>query len=474
LTTDGKVSTFSGNPQLENGAPVPGFEDGPGDSAQFGSPRGLSFAGNTLYVADYDLYTSDVSNNTFQSSRIRAIDPTGAVTTIAGNENFGEDDGKGTAATFRGPHDLAALPDGTLYVADTFNDEIRKIAPDGTVTTYSGKATAGFADGPSTEAKLLLPQFISGDGKGNFYIGDYGNNRIRKLSKDGQVTTVVGGDPVDATTDPKANFQDGPAKAAKVLGPTSVAVAADGTLYFTDRENNAIRKIDPAGIVTTVAGTGDAGYQDGPGNQAKFNRPRYLQFGPDGALYVSDTYNHRIRKVAPDGTVTTVAGSGTSGDAGGGYKDGPAATALFSFPQGLAIAPDGTIYVADIGNQMVRKIDPQGNVTTLAGNPPLDSNNQPTGGFMDGPGTEAQFNNPGAILIQSDGSLLVTDRANNRIRKVTPDGTVSTVAGLFDSGLWDGPVSIARLDGPFGLAFDSDGSVLIAEENNNRVRRLKF
>jgi streptogramin lyase len=464
LTPEGQVVTFAGNPMTQGGEPVPGFEDGPENTAQFGSPRGLSFGGDTLYVADSDLFSTDTSDEVYIGSRIRAISPSGDVTTVAGSDALGFDDGKGTAATFRLPYDVAALPDGTLYVADINNDAIRKIDPAGNVTTLAGEPAAGFKDGPGTQARINSPQFLTSDGKGTFYLADYGNNRIRKITKDGTVSTLVGQDPIDGQGD----LVDGPIKAAKVYGPSSVAVAADGSIYFTDRENNVIRKIDAAQTtVTTYAGTGQAGFKEGTVSEAQFNRPRYIQFGPDGSLYVSDTYNQRIRKITPDGQVSTVAGDGTDN-----YKDGPAASAEFSYPQGMAIAADGTIYVADIGNQMVRKIDPQGNVTTLAGNPPLDDNNLPLEGYKDGPGTEAQFANPGALLLQADGSLLLSDRDNNRIRKIMPDGTTSTVAGIWDSGFWDGALDIARFDGPFGMAFDTDGSILIAEEYNHRVRRL--
>jgi streptogramin lyase len=464
LTPDGQVTTFAGNPMTQGGEPIPGFEDGPEDTAQFGSPRGLAFGGDTLYVADSDFLSSDETTDTYVGSRIRALAPNGDVSTLAGSDQIGFEDGKGAAATFRLPYDVAALPDGTVYAADFYNHAIRKIDSAGNVTTIAGEPPYGYKDGPGPQARLSSPEFIATDGKGTLYIADYGNNRIRKLTKDGTVSTLIG-------QDGAGDLVDGPLKAAKTSGPSSIAVASDGSIYFTDRENHVIRKIDAAQTtVTTFAGTGQEGFKDGAATEAQFDRPRYIQFGPDGNLYVSDTYNHRIRKITPDGQVSTVAGGGTTD----GYVDGKAADARFSYPQGLAIAPDGTIYVADIGNQRVRTIDPQGNVTTLAGNPPLDDNQLPLEGYQDGPGDQAQFANPGALLLQADGSLLLSDRDNNRIRKIMPDGTTSTVAGIFDSGFWDGPLDIARFDGPFGMAFDTDGTIFIAEENNDRIRRLKL
>jgi sugar lactone lactonase YvrE len=466
VSASGEMSTFAGNPLVDsNNIPQPGFEDGSGDQAQFGSPWGIKFGGDTLYVADADNYAPENTDISFINSRVRAVTPSGDVTTVAGSGRFGMDNGNGEAATFRFNQDVAPLPDGTIYVADTYNNAIRKIASDGTVSTLAGVSPAGYQDGPADKALLTVPQFIAGDGNGNFYIADTGNNRIRKLSADGTVSTVIG---QDFDENGQGDYQDGPVKAAKVFGPTSVAVAKDGSIFFSDRENHVIRKISTDGIVTTFAGTGQPGYVDGPGSQAQFNRPRFIEFGPDGYLYVADTINNRIRKIAPDGTVSTVAGSGTAP----GYKDGPANQAVFGYPQALAVADDGTIYVSDFNNQMIRKIDPKGNVTTFAGNPPLDSDDNPLGGYQDGPGNEAQFDTPGGLLLLPDGNLLVADRFNNRIRKIAPDGTVSTVAGIYDSGFWDGPTATARLDDPLGLALDKDGSVLICEEGNHRVRRL--
>jgi sugar lactone lactonase YvrE len=230
--------------------------------------------------------------------------------------------------------------------------------------------------------------------------------------------------------------------------PFGVATANDGTIYVADAgESNRIRKISPDGIVTTLAG-GSEGFADGAGASASFNTPSALALGPDGNLYVADTGNNRIRKITPDGTVSTVAGSGTAG-----YVDGPAATAQFNGPIGLAVSRDGDIYVADTYNDVIRMITIAGEVTTIAGGG--------TPGFADGAQKVALFDTPSGIVVVENSSLIVADTGNRRLRKISPEGSVSTL-----------PISGEELSGPVGLAFSHDHFLYVTELDRSRVVQI--
>ena len=215
------------------------------------------------------------------------------------------------------------------------------------------------------------------DSSGNVYVADTWNHRIRKISPAGVVTTF-----------------------AKFRSPEGVAVDSRGYVYVAD---TSIRKISPAGVVTTFAGSSE-GYMDGTGTAAQFNRPNGVAVDSSGNVYVADTWNNRIRKISPAGVVTTLAGSSY------GYMDGPGAAAKFLNPEGVAVDSSGNVYVADDGNNRIRKISPAVVVTTLAGS---------SYGYMDGPGTAAKFNNPTGVAVDSSGNVYVADYSNNRIRKIS-------------------------------------------------------
>jgi sugar lactone lactonase YvrE len=252
------------------------------------------------------------------------------------------------------------------------------------------------------------------------------------------VTTIAG--------DGSPRVRDGQQSAFS--DPFGIAVAADGTIYVADAgESNRIRKISPDGNVTTLAG-GSEGFVDGAGASASFNTPSALALGPDGNLYVADTGNNRIRKITPDGTVSTVAGSGTAG-----YVDGPAATAQFNGPIGLAVSRDGDIYVADTYNDVIRMITIAGEVTTIAGGG--------TPGFADGEQKVALFDTPSGIVVVENSSLIVADTGNRRLRKISPEGSVSTL-----------PISGEELSGPVGLAFSHDHFLYVTELDRSRVVQI--
>jgi sugar lactone lactonase YvrE len=243
-----------------------------------------------------------------------------------------------------------------------------------------------------------------------------------------------------------------PGWAAPLNSPSGLAVDRAGNLYVADHENHAIKKIDPQGNITTVAGGNGPGLRDGPAREAQFNGPNGIAVGPDGSIYVADSVNHRIRRVTPDGRVETVAGTGPTGmGQGGGFADGPAREARFSLPKGVAVAEDGTIYVADTDNTRIRVISPDGVVRTLAGSGEI--------GLRDGKGAEARFSPLADIALGPDGALYVVDQANSAIRRVTRDGEVTTLP-------------IRGLKHPAGVAVAKDGTVYVADTDNYRVVAL--
>ncbi|MEB3197804.1 MAG: carboxypeptidase regulatory-like domain-containing protein, partial [Candidatus Sericytochromatia bacterium] len=262
----------------------------------------------------------------------------------------------------------------------------------------------------------------------------------------GIVTTLAGSTEGDS---------DGTGAAASFRGPFGLALAPDGTLYVADHYNHRIRKVTPEGAVMTVAGS-TQGYADGPGTVAKFSAPEGLALAPDGTLYVADGGNLRIRKVTADGMVSTLAGSGF-GDA-----DGVGTAAKFAKPLGLALAPDGTLYVADKFNHRIRKVTREGVVSTLAGT---------VQGYADGSGTAAKFSDPLALTLAPDGTLFVVDMTNQRIRVVTQAGVVSTLAGS-TLGYSDGAGAMAKFANPRGLALAPDGTLYVADAGNSRIRTV--
>lgn len=330
------------------------------------------------------------------------------------------------------------------------------VAPEehGDVTTLAG-STAGFADGPGNTAQFLAPTGVAVAPDGTVYVADTTNHRIRTIDPaTGQVATLAGTG--------LAGFADGPGTIAQFNNPFGVSVAADGTVYVADTNNHRIRTINPAtGGVTTLAGTDTAGYVDGPGSTARFNSPFSVAVAPNGTVYVSDYFNHRIREIDPiTGEVSTLAGSSS------GFADGPGVDARFNRPAGVAVAPNGTVYVAEHLNHRIRAIDPAtGEVSTLAGTG--------TPGFADGPGNTAQFVAPTGVAVASNGTVYVGDRVNHRIRAIDPaSGEVSTFAGTGTAGFADGPSNTAQFDNPSGVAVTPNGTIYVADYGNYRIRKI--
>jgi sugar lactone lactonase YvrE len=255
-----------------------GSADGNEAAAQFDYPAGVSFDGQG------NIYVADEGNN-----YIRKITPAGIVSTLAGSSTAGFADGNGMAAHFHFPTSVACDPQGNIYVADAANQRIRKITPAGIVSTLAGSGAAGFADGNGTAAQFDYPYGIACDGQANIYVGDYGNNRIRKITPSGLVSTLAG----TAT----AGFADGNGTVAQFNAPFGIACDGQGNIYVVDSGNECIRKITPSGLVSTLAGTATAGFADGNGTTAQFNLPEDLACDTQGNIYVVDQGNHRIRKI---------------------------------------------------------------------------------------------------------------------------------------------------------------------------------
>ena len=407
-----------------------------------------------------NLYIADSGNR-----RIRKIDSTGTITTIAGTGEFGfsGDGGPAVEAEFRNPYGVAVDSAGNVYIADTGNRRIRKIDSTGTITTIAGPGEFGFSGdgGPAVEAELRNPYGVAVDSAGNVYIADSRDHRIRKVDSTGTITTIAG------TGEFGFSGDGGPAVEAELRNLYGVAVDSAGNVYIADTDNHRIRKVDSTGTITTIAGTGEFGFSGdgGPAVEAEFRRPHGVAVDSAGNLYIADIRNRRIRKIDSTGTITTIAGTGEFGFSGDG---GPAAAARLTFPYGVAVDSAGNLYIADTGNRRIRKIDSTGTITTIAG----------TGEFGfsgdGGPAVEAELRNPYGVAVDSAGNVYIADPRNRRIRKVDSTGTITTIAGTGEFGFGGdgGPAAAARLTFPYGVAVDSAGNLYIADAGNRRIRKI--
>jgi len=327
------------------------------------------------------------------------------ISTYAGSRAIqGSNDGYGVAAQFNSPYGVALDGSGNLYVADTYNCTIRKITTLGHVTTLAGTAgNYGSADGSGAAAEFQGPQSLAVDGSGNIYVADTRNYTIRKITPTGTVTTLAGIAGTQGAT-------DGSGATATFRSPQGIAVDSSGNLYVADHAAATIRKITPAGVVSTFAGSsGNVGFTDGTGSSARFFGPYGVAVDGNNNVYVSDDSADTIRKITPDGGVTTLVGSaGNTGSA-----DGTGTAALFNSPEGIAADSSGNIFVAEFANDTIRQITPAGVVTTLAGT-------ATSSGFSDGSGSGAIFNQPYGIAVDSNDNIYVADTTNDIIRKGIP------------------------------------------------------
>jgi sugar lactone lactonase YvrE len=314
-----------------------------------------------------------------------------------------------------------------------------------TVSTLAG-GNSGYADGTGTSAQFATPTGVAVDASGNVYVADNLNHKIRKINSAGVVTTLAGS---------TEGFADGTGSAAQFKNPYGLAIDPLGNVYVADRNNHKIRKITPAGEVTTVAGS-TAGYADGIGTEAQFHMPWGLAIDASDNVYVADSWNHKIRKITQAGVVTTVAGSTQ------GFADGTGSLAKFYYPTGVAVDASGNVYVVDDGNHKVRKMTPAGEVTTVAGS---------TQGFADGIGNAAKFNDPIGVTVDASGNVYVAEASNHKIRKITPAGEVTTVAGS-TQGFADGTGTEAQFNNPYGVAIDTSGNMYVVDVRNHKIRKI--
>jgi streptogramin lyase len=322
-------------------------------------------------------------------------------------------------------------------------------------------AVNGFVDGTLATAQYDQPFGVAVDPAGNVYVADVENNAIRKIDTAGNVTTLAGLGPL------MEGFADGDASTALFFSPRGVAVDSTGNVYVADGNNQAIRKIDTAGNTTTIANTaGAVGFVDGDPATARFFNPVGLAVDAAGNVYVCDQQNHAIRKIDPAGNTTTIAN--TSGTFG--FADGDAATARFSQPSGLCLDGSGNIYVADTANDAIRKIDSSGMTTTLLGG---------VQGFVDGAATAARFDSPSGIAIDAAGNLYVSDYRNDAVRWIDPALNTTTIGGaggpppLNVPGFSGGDAATSKFAGTGGLAVDSQGRIWVVDALNHAIYRYE-
>jgi sugar lactone lactonase YvrE len=318
------------------------------------------------------------------------------------------------------------------------------------VSTFAGEGTNGYLDGPLLSAKFSTPSDIAISTDGILYVADYNSRRIRMI-KDGQVFLLAG--------DGNFGTRNGDGDTAQFVDPFRIEADAGGNVYVMDQADARVRRISPARIVSTYAGTSVSGFRDGDVSVALFRQGMGgIAMGTEGAIYIDDTQNGRIRKISAAGQVSTFAGKATKG-----FTDGDTSVAEFLNPNAILFDKQGNMYVADNGNYCIRKITPAGMVSRFTG--------VGTTGMTDGGPGVAQFQYINDMVIDSDGNLFICD--GDRIRKVSPQGVVSSIAGG-GTGYVDGDGATARFNYPAGLAIDVEGNLFVADAMNNRIRKISF
>ncbi|PCH67244.1 MAG: hypothetical protein COC01_06190, partial [Bacteroidetes bacterium] len=331
------------------------------------------------------------------------------------------------------------------------------------ITTIAGTDTAGFSGdgGPADSAQLYYPYGVEVDAQGNVYIADRGNQRIRKIDTAGIITTIAGTGTLGYSGDGSA------ATSAQIYFPYGIEVDAQGNVYIADQYNHGIRRIDTAGIITTITGTGTLGYSGdgGAATSAQLNYPSGVEVDAQGNVYIADYSNHRIRRIDTAGIIITIAGTGTGGYSGDG---GAATSTQLNYPSGVEVDAQGNVYVADLSNQRIRKIDTAGIITTIAGTG--------TQGYSGdgGAATLAQLSSPAGVEVDAQGNVYIADQGNQRMRKIDTAGIITTIAGTGTAGYSGdgGAATSAHLFQLTGVEVDAQGNVYIADQGNNRIRKI--
>jgi len=451
------VSTLAGHPL------PPTYADGQGANARFDHLGVLAAdARGNLYLAD--------------GLAIRKITPAGLVSTLAGEPPAqqlladghvlrlttitGQTDGRGSAARFAPPQGIAVAANGTVYLSE--NNTIRRISPQGHVKTIAGQPGYGYEveghrDGPAAQALFRYPTGLALDAAGNLYVADSQNNVIRKITPTGMVSTLAG-------EVGEYGAVDGVGRAARFDHPSALALTPDGALLVADTGNGCIRQVSMRGEVTTWAGM-MRNTQTGnwPGAALNLDGIQSMVVDRQGTLYfTSSDFRHTVRRILPDRTEPVNPWAGVKDVRA--YADAPTpAAARFDFPDALALGPNGTLYVADVQNGVLRAIAPTGQVTTLAGQPPRTT--------LDGSATTAEFNRPRGLALDSTGSLLVADYGSGLVRRVSPTGDVRTIAGRFPQPEVRNQAPEELFD-PAGVALGPDGAVFVADEGRHTIYRV--
>jgi len=439
---------------------------------------GLYLPSNVAVDQAGNLYVADTYMGFETSSQVvKKISPGGVITIVAGLPCVdplpsdpplcGADGTTATKTFLSGPLGLAVDGAGNLLIADGYSQRIRRASSDGAIVIVVGNGQGPFSGdgGPAISAQLAVPEGVALDGGGNLLIADYANHRIRKVSPDGIITTLAGNGMYGSAGD------GGPAASAQ-LTPLRLTLDGAGNLFFFDVPNRDIRKISPDGVIHTVIHVGGNDYfvaHDSAGDLfiADPSDTFYAiaEVSPSGA----------VRRVAGGASTGCGTYDGCSGFLGDG---GPATSAQLVGPQGVAVDASGNIFIADTNNHRIRKVTPDGIISTIAGNSPAGPNpGAVQGGFSGdgGPAVNAQLSFPADVALDSAGNVFIADGSNNRIRKISPDGIITTVAGNGAPGYSgdDGPATRASISNPFALAVDSAGNVYVADSGNNAIRILR-
>ena len=506
IDTSGSITTIAGTGEQGYAG-----DGGPATQAEFDSPRGIgvNWLGE-IFVADFGndvvrkidvlgrististsrpLFNPDglaldlfgnivVAESHVRNHLVRRIDVRGNLSTIAGVAGQrGSFEGGSSAAKARlyYPRAVAADPAGNVYVADSFNQRVRKIDPTGTIRTIAGTGERGYAGdgGPAIDAQLASPNGLLVDAEGNVYISDSGNYRIRKVDSSGMIETIAG------TGEPGNFGNGGPAVEARLRFPRNLAMDSSGNLFIADTGNHTVRRISGSGMIEPFAGSGEPidKRDGGPASLAQFHYPSDIAADAAGNVYVLDA--NQIRRIDPNGTITTIAGTGENGYSGDG---GPAIAAKLRNPSELALDAAGNLYLAERFGNRVRKIDVAGTITTIAG----------TGerGFSGdgGAATESQLGSPRAIAADSVGNVYIADSYNHRVRKIDTSGVITTYVGTGDRDrtsefgyvistghgqsdyLWEpggiAPAAETRLSSPYELAVDANDILYVFDSGN--------